>query len=50
MLLSVMSGLSGGETEMDLLDLTLTELLSPSQESWDEVTLTFFFLAKVVDK
>lgn len=40
-------GLSGGETEMDLFEETVTELTSPSQE---EVLLTFFFLAKVVDK
>lgn len=33
MLVSVMPGLSGGDTEMDLFDLTVTELLSPSQES-----------------
>ena len=40
-------GLSGGETEIDLVAVTLTELPSPSQE---EVPLTFFFLAKVEDK
>jgi len=50
MLLSVMSGLSGGDIEIDLLDLTVKDGLSPSQESWDDVRLTFFFLANVVDK